>query len=60
MDYYYAKNEGHIIYGLINNSNEVLSFVESDRILQGIIMQYFTVDDDTVDTVRTGGIGSTN
>jgi hypothetical protein len=28
--------------------------------MQGIILQYFTVDEDTVEKTRNGGLGSTD
>lgn len=58
-DYFYAKNEGHIMYGLKNIGDYPLTFGEGDRILQGIIVQYFVMDDDDTTEVREGGIGST-
>lgn len=58
-DYFYAKNEGHIMYGLKNIGNDTLTFSKGDRILQGIIVQYFVMDDDDTTEVREGGIGST-
>lgn len=58
-DFAYAKNEGHIMYGLKNIGDTTLTFNEGDRILQGIIVQYFVMDDDDATEVREGGIGST-
>lgn len=40
--------------------NVPLSFPKGTALCQGIITNYFTVDDDNVDTVRVGGIGSTD
>lgn len=59
-DYYSANNEGHILLGVGNRGKNTLSYSEGDRILQGIITQYFTVNNDNVKKVRTGGIGSTD
>ena len=58
-DYFYAKNEGHIMYSLKNIGDCPLTFGEGDRILQGIIVQYFVMDNDDTTEVRKGGIGST-
>jgi dUTP pyrophosphatase len=58
-DYFFAKNEGHIMYGLGNRSNETILYSEGARILQGIINKYYTVEEDNVYTERTGGTGST-
>ena len=59
-DYYFANNEGHIMFGVGNRSELPIRFSEGNRILQGIITKYFTVDDDNANEIRTGGIGSTN
>lgn len=58
-DFAYAKNEGHIMYGLKNTGDTTLTFGRGERILQGIIVQYFVMDDDDATEVREGGIGST-
>ncbi len=60
-DYFNAKNEGHIMIKLTNDSNEnkILEVSSHEGICQGIFMQYgITIDDDTSD-VRIGGFGST-
>ena len=62
-DYYNnEKNEGHIWVKLYNDSPEgkTLSVSKGDAICQGIISQYFVVDDDKSDKERVGGFGSTN
>ena len=62
-DYYNnEKNEGHIWVKLYNDSPEgkTLSIKKGDAICQGIISQYFVVDDDKSDKERIGGFGSTN
>ncbi len=59
-DYYNAKNQGHIMIKLVNNSDKVLFLKAKDRFAQGIFLNYgITIDDDS-DTLRSGGIGSTN
>lgn len=60
-DYYNNKdNEGHIFVCLQNEGKEVITIKKGDRFVQGIFMPYLIVDDDTTDSVRSGGIGSTN
>lgn len=62
-DYYNnEKNEGHIWVKLYNDSPEgkTLSVNKGDAICQGIISQYFVVDDDKSDEIRNGGFGSTS
>lgn len=60
-DYYDSDNEGHIFIKLTNDSNEgkSLEMKEHTGFAQGIFMQYGITDDDAVDTVRNGGLGST-
>lgn len=60
-DYYdNPSNEGHIMVALRNESNDEVVIKKGDRIVQGIFINYLTVDDDSSNTQRTGGIGSTN
>lgn len=61
-DYSDSPNEGHIMLKLTNDSNQMksISVNRGDGIMQAIILQYFKVEDDTTDTVREGGIGSTD
>jgi len=57
-DYYNnPDNEGHIMIKFKVDSD--FSFVANDRIAQGIIIQYYKVDDDNVEKERSGGFGST-
>ena len=56
-DYCQSKNEGHIMVKL--TSKKPISLVAGDRIVQGMFVQYFTTDDDTVTASRDGGFGST-
>lgn len=60
-DYYNAKNEGHIMIKLTNDSNEgkILSVKRGEGISQGIFMQYGIVEDDDANEIRVGGFGST-
>ena len=61
-DYVNSDNEGHIMIKIVNNSDKEL-FIEQDKAFaQGIITQYFTVENDneTEKQTRNGGFGSTN
>lgn len=61
-DYVNSDNEGHIMIKIVNNGSKEL-FIEQDKAFaQGIITQYFTVenDDETEKQTRNGGFGSTN
>lgn len=61
-DYYNnEKNEGHIWVKLYNDSPEghTMIVTQGEAICQGIISQYFTVEDDNSDEIRSGGFGST-
>lgn len=58
-DYYEnPDNDGNICIILKNISNEVQHIKRNDRIVQGIYMQYLTIDNDNINKVRNGGIGS--
>ena len=62
-DYYEASNEGHIIAKLTNDSRELRALYvnEHDAYMQGIISQFFVVDEEDVpDKKREGGFGSTD
>lgn len=60
-DYYYSDNEGHIFHRLTNDSNEgkVFEIKQGVAITQGIFMPYGITEDDDVQDVRNGGLGST-
>lgn len=60
-DYYDSDNEGHIFVKITNDSNENKTLVidKGTAFSQGIFMQYGITDDDDVDTIRNGGLGST-
>jgi dUTP pyrophosphatase len=60
-DYFYSDNEGHIMIKLTNENNEGKSFLirQGEAFAQGIIQQYFKVDDDDTTDIRNGGFGST-
>jgi dUTP pyrophosphatase len=61
-DYVHSDNEGHIWVKITNDSKngDVLEIKQGDAICQGIIMQYFTTEDDNVTAQRNGGFGSTS
>ena len=60
-DFYNNKdNDGNITLALYNYGNDLQTFKAGDRICQGLFVKYDTVEDDNVDALRTGGIGSTN
>lgn len=58
-DYYFAENEGHIMLKLINLGNKPVEIDRWDKICQGIFLPYGITQDDSVSTLRIGGIGST-
>lgn len=55
-----SDNEGNIIVMLQNNTDEVFHINQGDRIVQGIIQNYYVTNNDTVERIRKGGIGSTD
>ena len=61
-DYSNSDNEGHIFIKITNDTHDGKRVVinKGDGIAQGIIMQYFTTDDDNTSGVRNGGFGSTD
>lgn len=52
-------NDGNIGIFLRNDSDEDFAIHKGDRIAQGMIVKYYTMDDDEADAARTGGFGST-
>jgi len=60
-DYYNNTfNEGHIFIKLQNEGNGEYNINKGDKICQGIIQQYYIVENDNVDNIRKGGLGSTD
>jgi len=61
-DYFGAKNEGHIMAKITNDSNEgkVAELEAGKGFMQGIFVEYGITEDDDADGIRTGGFGSTN
>lgn len=60
-DYYNAKNEGHIMIKITNDTNEgkTIAVNSGDGFAQGIFMQYGICIDDDSNEERVGGFGST-
>ena len=61
-DYFGAKNEGHIMLKLTNDSNEgrVLSVRAGEAVAQGVFMPFGVTVDDDATAQREGGCGSTS
>ena len=60
-DYYFYDNEGHIFAKITNDSNENKTVVitKQTSFMQGIFVEYGITVDDSVETIRNGGFGST-
>ena len=59
-DYYNnPDNEGEIFVQIINFSPFAIKLNKGDKIAQGIVSRYYTVEDDVRNGERTGGFGST-
>ena len=58
-DYYNNPDNGGHILICMQTTDQNVSFSVGDKIAQGIIKQYFMVDDDAAKGVREGGFGST-
>lgn len=60
-DYYYAKNEGHIMIRLTNDSREgkTVSIEAGTAFAQGVFLPHGITTDDDAQGQRTGGFGST-
>lgn len=52
-------NDGNIGLMLHNGGDRPYIIHAGDRIAQGMIVKYYTMDDDFVDAQREGGFGST-
>lgn len=60
-DYYNnLDNEGHIFVSLQNEGSKEFVIKKGEAYVQGIFTKFLTTSDDDVNTLRTGGIGSTN
>lgn len=59
-DYYNALNQGHIIVAIVNMGEKTISLKKGDRFVQGIFLKFYTVEEEVVTDIRTGGLGSSN
>ena len=57
-DYYYSDNEGHIMMKFCYGFSD-LEVKQFERVMQGVFLPYFQVDNDTTSNERNGGFGST-
>ncbi|NCB41763.1 MAG: deoxyuridine 5'-triphosphate nucleotidohydrolase [Clostridia bacterium] len=60
-DYFYAKNEGHILIQMTNDSKEskLLQLKCGDAFTQGVFVPFGITKSDETSTNRVGGFGST-
>ena len=60
-DYYNAKNEGHIMAKITNDTNENKNIIvlPGDGFMQGVFTEFLVTVDDEASGIRTGGFGST-
>lgn len=60
-DYYNnPDNEGHIMFQVLNYTDNDVAICKGERIGQGVFLKYYLTDDDITDAIRTGGFGSTD
>ena len=60
-DYWEGNNEGHIMVKLYNPMNASFEVEDGEAIVQGVITEYHTCDDEEeIVEKRTGGMGSTD
>ena len=60
-DYWGGNNEGHIMVKLYNPMNASFEVKDGEAIVQGVITEYHTCDDEEeIVEKRTGGMGSTD
>lgn len=60
-DYYGNQdNDGEMMFGFYNLSNETVVLEEGDKLGQGIFIKYGKTVDDKAEGERTGGFGSTD
>ena len=61
-DYFNSDNEGHLFIKVTNDSKEgkIVDLSKGSAFAQGIFFQYGITKDDDCDTVRNGGLGSTD
>ena len=60
-DYYSnPTNDGEILVGLYNFTNEDVIIKKGERIAQAVFQKFLTIDNDTAEGDRLGGFGSTD
>src|SRR5574344_1846184 len=60
-DYWESNNEGHIMLKIYNPMNASFEVKDGEAIVQGVITEYHTCDDEEeIMEKRTGGMGSTD
>ena len=59
-DYYSAANEGHIFAKLTNCGNTTLKLAAGEAFMQGVFVPFGIAGEESVTSIRTGGLGSTN
>jgi len=60
-DYYSnPSNDGNILFGFYNFTNEDVVIQKGERIGQAVFQKFLTVDNDFAEGERQGGFGSTN
>lgn len=61
-DYYHSDNEGHIFIKITNDSREdkIIHIKKGEAFAQGIFLNYGITEDDEVNEIRNGGLGSTS
>lgn len=61
-DYSQSDNEGHIFIKITNDGREgkCITVNSGEAFAQGVIQQYFIVENDNTGNIRNGGLGSTN
>ncbi len=59
-DYFFADNEGHIFIKMTNCGDTPLTVERGKAFAQGIFVEYGITVDDECETLRTGGLGSTD
>lgn len=59
-DYYNSDNEGHIFIKFTNHGDRDLEIKKGMAFAQGVFTRYLLTEDDNVETVRNGGLGSTS
>lgn len=53
-----SDNGGHIKIALGNTTDKAVKLQAGDKVIQGIILEYFLTNDDDAQSERIGGIGS--